>query len=208
LKDDLPAVLSERLKQPLPGAMAQAGFQPELSYGRHFGPAPSSARPAAVLVLLYPFQDAWHIPLTLRPAHFATHAGQISLPGGLIEPGERSQDAALRELREELGTTTRSLELVGELSPINVFVSNYLVIPWVAVARCHPDWDPNPTEVAEVLEVPLAHLLEPAARGLHTREVDGVRFAAPCFIWARHRIWGATCMILAELLAIMGEVGV
>jgi 8-oxo-dGTP pyrophosphatase MutT (NUDIX family) len=208
VNDDLPAVLSERLKQPLPGAAARAGFQPELSYGRHFGPAPSSARPAAVLVLLYPLADAWHIPLTLRPADIATHAGQISLPGGLIEPGERSEDAALRELREELGTTSRSLEVVGELSPIHVFVSNYLVMPWVAVARSRPDWDPNPTEVAEVLEVPLARLLDPAARGVHMREVGGVRFAAPCFIWARHRIWGATCMILAELLAILGEIGV
>ena len=97
---DLPARLAARLKQPLPGWAAQARYQPELSFGRHLGPAPSDAKPAAVLILLYPNGGRWHVPLTLRSAHLPDHAGQVSLPGGLIEPGEDSRQAALREFTE------------------------------------------------------------------------------------------------------------
>jgi len=208
LNDHLVQQLGERLQQPLPGATVQARFQPELSYGRHFGPAPASARHAAVLLVAYPLNGNWHIPLTLRPEHFATHAGQISLPGGLIEPGERSQDAALREFEEELGTPASTISLVGELSLLYLFGTNHLISPWVAVARGPMEWKPNPTEVAEVLEVPLAHLTAPESCTAFTREAFGVQATVPCFTWAGHRIWGATCMILAELLAVVGEIGI
>jgi 8-oxo-dGTP pyrophosphatase MutT (NUDIX family) len=202
---DLPELLAERLRRPLPGARAQASFQPELAYGRHFGPAPASAREAAVLALVYPSGGAWHIPLTLRPENFAVHAGQISLPGGLIEPYERSEDAALRELAEELGTPADGVRLLGELSPIYLFVSNYMVRPWVASCRARPDWRPNAAEVALVLEVPLARLLDPDGRGSHVIQLNGVSFRAPCFTWFGHHIWGATSMILAELAIIVGQ---
>jgi hypothetical protein len=109
----LPERLARRLRSALPGAAVQARYQPGASYGRHFGPAPASARPAAVLVLLYTQAGAWHLPLTLRPMFLADHAGQISLPGGAAEPGERSELAALRELEEELGVDARSIELLG-----------------------------------------------------------------------------------------------
>src|SRR5262245_28970580 len=83
---DLPQLLGARLQQPLPGWEAQNRFQPELSYGRYHGPAPRDARPAAVLLLLYPKDGQWHVPLILRPAHMIDHANQVSLPGGVIEP--------------------------------------------------------------------------------------------------------------------------
>ena len=78
-------------------------FAPELSYGRHFGPAPSTARPAAVIALLVRRAGRWHIPLTVRQAALGRHGGQISLPGGAVEPGESTAQAAERELAEELG---------------------------------------------------------------------------------------------------------
>ena len=98
--------LRDRLAEPLPGRCAQARFEPELAYGRHSGPAPSSARQAAVVVLLYEHAGEWTTPLTVRPAHLTNHAGQVSLPGGLVEPGETTAAAALRELEEELGVAT------------------------------------------------------------------------------------------------------
>ena len=103
----LPQRLAGALRRALPGAAVQSRYQPQASYGRHFGPAPASARPAAVLVLLYPDAGAWHLPLTLRPMYLADHAGQISLPGGAVEPGESSELAAVRELDEELGVDSQ-----------------------------------------------------------------------------------------------------
>jgi 8-oxo-dGTP pyrophosphatase MutT (NUDIX family) len=203
---DLPALLGERLKHPLPGSRVQARYQPELSYGRHFGPAPSSARPAAVLMLLYPGTSGWCLPLTLRPDHLLDHAGQISLPGGSIEPGESSQLAALRELEEELGVAPAGIEMLGELSPIYLFRSNFLIQPWLAAMVACPAWRASATEVAELFHVSLAELRAPQATQLVPREHDGVTFRCPSFLWGRHAIWGATAMILAELVALADEV--
>jgi 8-oxo-dGTP pyrophosphatase MutT (NUDIX family) len=169
--------------------------------GRHRGPARGDARPAAVLVVLYPRAGAWHVPLMLRPAHMVDHGGQVSLPGGTIEPGETSRQAALREYREELGVDSDSLEVLGQLSPLYLFASNYAITPWVAAARKPPEWSPSQREVERLLEVPLAHLLDPANTGHVERRQRGLGFRAPCFVWDSERIWGATSMVLAELLA-------
>jgi 8-oxo-dGTP pyrophosphatase MutT (NUDIX family) len=135
------------------------------------------------------------------------HAGQISLPGGSVDPGETSPQAALRELEEELGVGGEEIELLGGLSPLYVFVTEFQVTPWVAVARRRPAFAPSPIEVAELLEVPLAHLVDPANQGRHLRRQRGVELSAPHFLWGRHRIWGATSMILGELAAVVEEIG-
>ena len=199
----LPERLAGRLRRALPGAAVQSLYQPQASYGRHFGPAPATARPAAVLVLLYMDAGAWHVPLTLRPMDLADHAGQISLPGGTVEPGERSELAAVRELEEELGVDARSIELLGELSPIYLFRSNYSITPWLAVTRSRPHWQPNPAEVAALVELPLAVLLDPQTTGVEVWRDQGIAFEVPALRYQGHTIWGATAMILAELAAIV-----
>ena len=173
----------------------------------HYDRPAAGARSAAVLLLLYRVQDRWHIPLTLRPESMAAHGGQVSLPGGAVEPGESTDQAALREYCEELGPCPAQIELLGRLSPLYVEVSNFLVTPWVAVTAERPPLIPNPIEVAEVLEVPLAHLLDPANFGAHQRTRRGLPFTAPHFLWQRHRIWGATCMILGQLVTLLEEMG-
>jgi 8-oxo-dGTP pyrophosphatase MutT (NUDIX family) len=202
----LPIELAERLKQPLPGWEAQNRFQPELSYGRHRGPAPSHSRPAAVLAMLYPRHGQWHVPLILRPAHMLDHASQVSLPGGVIEPGETSYDAALREYAEELGAPADHVELLGGLSELYLFASDFRVIPWIGFVEEPPTWNPSPGEVDRVLEVPLAHLLNPASIDSMERRLRGISFRAPCFRWESERIWGATSMILAELVDVLGSI--
>jgi 8-oxo-dGTP pyrophosphatase MutT (NUDIX family) len=156
-----------------------------------------------VLLLLYPHEGEWHLPLTLRPSHLAAHAGQVSLPGGAVEPGETSAQTALREFHEELGEDNTPIDLLGALSPLFVRASNYLVVPWVAAADARPRFVPDPAEVEELLEVPLAHLLDPAQFGSHPREHEGQTYAAPHFRFEPHRIWGATCMILGEFVTIL-----
>ncbi|MEX2121667.1 MAG: CoA pyrophosphatase [Pirellulales bacterium] len=207
MNGDFPERLRARLQSNLPGRAAQRLFEPDLSYGRHFGPPTAHSRAAAVLVLLYPAQHGWHLPLTVRPATMATHAGQISLPGGMIEPGETPDQAALRELAEELGVTAGEVDVLGQLSPLYLFASDFMVNPWVAAAARRPAWVINPTEVAELLEVPLVHLFDPANAGRHARRHRGIDFTAPHFLWGRHRIWGATSMILSELRELGKEEG-
>jgi 8-oxo-dGTP pyrophosphatase MutT (NUDIX family) len=202
---DFPVRIAARLKQPLPGRQAQISFEPELSYGRHFGPPAADARPAAVLVLLYPIEGRWFVPLTTRPATMVVHAGQISLPGGRVEPGETPETAVFRELEEELGVSRAGIAVLGQLSTLYLFGSNFIVLPWVAAARQRPDFRPSADEVTELLEVPLEHLLDAAHVGSHSRRQRGVAITAPHFQWGRHRIWGATSMILAELVALVRE---
>jgi 8-oxo-dGTP pyrophosphatase MutT (NUDIX family) len=201
VNDQLPQALAARLAQPLPGWKAQVAYQPELSFGRHRGPAPRSARPAAVLIVLYPRDGQWHLPLMLRPLHMPDHGGQVSLPGGMIEPGESSRTAALREYTEELGAPSEELEVLGKLTPLYLFASNFEITPWVAATRTRPHWRPSQREVERLLEVPLPHLLDPSSVGHVQRRQRGLAFRAPCFQWQSERIWGATCLILAELVA-------
>jgi len=204
--DVLPELLAARLAaSALPGRAAQRRFEPELCYGRHAGPPSDRVRSAAVLALLYSHDGKWHLPLTVRRADMATHAGQISLPGGLIEPEESVQHAALRELEEELGVPADGVRLLGQLTPIYVFVTEFLIFPWVASVSQRPDWKPNRDEVAELLEVPLALVCDPSHHGRHARRQHGVEFTAPHIQSGRHRIWGATAMILGELMAALAE---
>jgi 8-oxo-dGTP pyrophosphatase MutT (NUDIX family) len=197
--------LAERLAAPLPGRIAQRRFAPELSYGRHLGPAAPDARKAAVVALLYPHRDQWFIPLTLRPNHMAAHADQISFPGGLTEENETSEQAALRELQEELGIGGDKIRLLGRMSPLYVFASNFQITPCVAIAESRPAFTANPAEVAEIVQLPLDALVDARIYGVHEICRLGLSFRAPHITCDRHRIWGATCMILGELAAIVSE---
>jgi len=180
-----------------------ARFAPDLDVALR--EPPDVARAAAVLLLLYPLGDQWHVPLTLRPSHMVDHAGQISLPGGAVEPGETSAEAAIREFHEELAAADLEIELLGRLSTRYVAVSNYRVEPWVGAAARRGQMVPNPVEVEELLEVPLTHLMDPVHLGRHQRQRDGRTFNAPHFQWQSHQIWGATCMILGEFVTLLGD---
>lgn len=195
--------LKARLADALPGPMVGSRFESRPRFGRHYDQFPAEARRAAVLVLFYPWQDTWYVPLTLRPAHLPDHPGQIGLPGGAIEGHETGSQAAIREFHEELGAEGLPIELLGPLSPIYVHASNFRIEPWVAATTVRPDWSPNPVEVEQLLEIPLLHLCDPATLGCHERQYQGQSYTAPHFAWQSHRVWGATCMILGELVTLL-----
>jgi 8-oxo-dGTP pyrophosphatase MutT (NUDIX family) len=197
--------LETRLRSPLPNWAAQVRYQPELSFGRHRGPAETGARQAAVLIALYPREGLWHLPLIVRPKHMIDHAGQVSLPGGVIEPGESGRDAALREYSEELGAPPEDVRLLGRLSDLYLFASNFCIEPWVGVVAAAPRFSPSRDEVDRVLEVPLAHLLDPCNTTAFERRIGAISFSAPCFCFDSQCIWGATSMVLAELAAALDE---
>jgi 8-oxo-dGTP pyrophosphatase MutT (NUDIX family) len=199
-----PSWLAVRLQHPLPGATIHERFSPRPNPWPDEHIIPAEVRPAAVLILLYPHVDAWHIPFILRPTDSTVHSGQICLPGGAVEPGETPAEAALREYREELGDAGE-IELLGSLSPWHIRASNYLIAPWIGYSAVRPEFTPNALEVAAYFEVPLKHFLNPANFGSHEREHRGDRYVFPHFVWRDHQIWGATCRILGEFVAILEE---
>jgi 8-oxo-dGTP pyrophosphatase MutT (NUDIX family) len=200
---ELPDLLARRLAEPLPGLDTSSRFESRPHLGGHSAEAPPGARHAAVLLLLYPWNDRWYVPLTLRPAHLPDHAHQVCLPGGAVEPGEASDRAAVREFHEELGAEGSEVRMLGRLSPIYVRASNFRVDPWVACTDRRPAWAPNMHEVEQLLEVPLDHLLDPTNLGCRERHYDGQAYTAPHFTWEAEQIWGATCRMLGEFVTLL-----
>jgi 8-oxo-dGTP pyrophosphatase MutT (NUDIX family) len=205
LDETLPKRIAERLAEPLPGPTEQARFAPDLSYGRHRMPPLPDTRQAAVLLLLYYSQEHWHVPLIVRPQGMSTHAGQVSFPGGEMEGTETHEQAALREFEEELGTPPNPFAILGRMTPLLVYASNFCVTPCVAAILGRPAFQPSPAEVDAVLEPRLGDLAQPQNHGSHCIRRQGVEFRAPHIRCEGHRIWGATAMILSEFFAVLAE---
>lgn len=199
--------LAAGLARSLPGRAAQRQMAHRLAYGRHHGPVPDDSRRAAVLLALHPTPLGWSMPAILRPDTMKSHAGQISLPGGLVETDETVAQTALREFEEELGATAADLRVLGRLTPIYVFVSGFEVTPLVAISTRPLTFSPNPHEVAAVVELPLTELCDPTYRGRHEINRCGLRFTVPHFAIANRQVWGATSLILAEFIALLSEAG-
>lgn len=191
-----------QLARPLPGEQAMRAWAPQLAYGRHFVPPPANARQSAVAVLIYPREGEWFVPLTLRPATLTHHASQVSFPGGSLDNEETAEEAAWRELSEELGIAREELTPIGRLTPLFIFASNFFVVPCVAFARETPLFVPNPSEVEAVLELPLSNLVATPPDSL-TIQRGELCFRAPCWQAGGQRIWGASAMILGELAAVV-----
>jgi 8-oxo-dGTP pyrophosphatase MutT (NUDIX family) len=172
-------------------------------------PDPKGRTLAAVLILLYPRCGAGGEPepylvLTRRTEALPRHGGQISLPGGRFDPGDRSLlGTALRETREELGVDPAELTIWGRLEPEWIVVSDYLVSPFIAYAQQRPDFRPAPSEVAEVIEVPLAVLLDPTTLAEEIWEIQGVERQVVFYRHREHKIWGATARVLGKLVALL-----
>ena len=107
------------------------------------------------------------------------HGGQVSLPGGAVDEGESTSQAALRELNEELGVDAE-VELLGRLADCYVFASDFLITPWLAAVEFEPQWRPHVREVQGVVELPLSVLLDQQSLGTTTIERGPLVFRAPC----------------------------
>lgn len=200
--DAMKAALRARFLVTPPGPQTQRWMAPDLAYGRHAGPPAIDAREAAVVVMLYPDSGAWLIPAMVRPAGMKLHGGQVALPGGAIEAGETPCQTALRELQEELGVASDGIAVVGPLSALYVFNSNFWLRPFLAIAARELQFVLNPEEAEALVEIPLAALLDPQCRGEHTIERGPLTFRAPHYQIGSHRVWGATSLILAQVAAL------
>ncbi|MDP9467441.1 MAG: CoA pyrophosphatase [Chloroflexota bacterium] len=168
------------------------------------------ARPAATLLLVYPGVDReLTVPLTVRHADLREHAGEISLPGGAVDAADVSQEAtALREAWEEVGVDPAVVTIAGVLDDIWIPVSNFELRPFVGTAAARPALDPHTDEVAEIVELPLRHLLTDEAVSEELIEGAGWSLRAAVYRHAGHRIWGATARTLAMFAAVLQEGGI
>lgn len=155
--------------------------------------------PAAVLVPLVNRDDGLMLLLTQRSADLPDHPGQISFPGGRVEPDDRSlAHAALREAMEEVGLPADRVEVLGELAPYET-VTGYRVTPIVGWVEPPFALMPDPVEVADVFEVPLPFLLDPANQQRHFRMLGEHRRDFWAIPYGERYIWGATAAMLMIL---------
>jgi 8-oxo-dGTP pyrophosphatase MutT (NUDIX family) len=198
--------IEKGLWAPLPGIPAQLAMVPEPRPGhKAYYEVEDSSRKAGVLVLLYVRDGRLRVLLTRRTERVLHHRGQISLPGGEQHPGESIEATALRETAEELGPDLGAVRVLGRLTPLFIPPSNYCIYPTVAFVPGHLVFHLQPEEVDEVIEVPVEHLADPANVRRETWTVGGREAEVPFYAFEGHKIWGATAMVLAELLALIGR---
>ena len=158
---------------------------------------------AAVLVPLVNRPEGPRLLLTQRTPHLNDHAGQISFPGGRVDPGDASrEDTALRETEEEVGLPRSAVSVLGRL-PDYAIPSGFRITPVVGWIEPPVTFAPDPFEVAEVFEVPLAHFLDPANHQRHSDEANGRRRNYYAMPYQQRYIWGATAGMLYSLYQVL-----
>jgi len=203
--------LIKLLKLPLPGREAQKQMMPRAKWlpNRFALDIKKGANEGAVLILLYKKKGKIYFPLIQRHTYDGVHSGQISFPGGKVEPSDASIEAtALRETEEEIGVHATSIKVLGRLTDLFIIVSNFNVRPVIGYLDKSPTFKLDEHEVAKVLEVSIDQLL--TTNLIKEKRVDvkqGVFLTAPYFDFNGHHVWGATAMMLAEFKEILKVVG-
>ncbi len=162
------------------------------------------ARPAAVLCALFDEDNEARVVLTRRSSRLRSHTGEVSFPGGRLDPGEAPIAAALREASEEVGLDPASVDILGQLSPLSTFSSQAIITPFVGVLPGRPLLHPNPAEVERAFDVPLAELVREGVYTEELWELPGAGWRALNFFHLiGDTVWGATARILRELLELI-----
>jgi 8-oxo-dGTP pyrophosphatase MutT (NUDIX family) len=198
--------LKIKLARPLPGLHSQlkmASITRQVLDGKVV--IPDNVRKAGVLVLFYPSKNEIFIAFIKRTEYPGVHSGQVAFPGGGWEEQDKDLTAtALREAEEEIGVARQTVNILGKLSDLFIPPSNFLVSPMVGYTMTKPDFVPEPEEVDSVLEIPLKKLLDTDSK--QDKEIHifpDINITVPCYYVDGHVIWGATAMMLSELIDIV-----
>ena len=197
ITNDGPEGLRARLPQ-MPPDLPLKPLRSDYDLNPHYDRIKQELVPAAVLLPIIARTDPTLL-FTRRTAHLARHAGQVSFPGGRWHPEDSSLTAtALRETQEETSIEPNRVSVAGFLDPYETG-TGFAILPVVALIDEGFSLRPDPHEVAEIFEVPLAFLLDPTNCQKGSREWRGHRREFYAFAWRGHNIWGATAAILVNL---------
>ena len=168
----------------------------------------NNPRIAAVLMLFYPKNDTTHLVLIVRNSYAGVHSAQIAFPGGKYEQDDDNfAYTALRETHEELGIHPDKIEILKPFTELYIPPSNFMVHPFLGLSKEELVFVPEPSEVAEIIELPLSIFLSDAIvvdTNLSTSYADNI--SIPAFKIENHIVWGATAMMLSELKEVLKEV--
>lgn len=198
--------LKRGLSFPLPGKKAQIEMSPlPIDSARFSTSLPDNYRKGAVLILFYPEGDQAFFPLIKRPEYEGVHSGQIALPGGKMDLEDKDEvDTALREAWEEVGIQPAHVNILGQLSTLFIPASNFLISPIIGFSENKPNFVAQEREVSKIIPTAVKTFYEPTTRKrkLLTFSVN-YRLDTPYFEIENEIVWGATAMILNELLQIL-----
>jgi 8-oxo-dGTP pyrophosphatase MutT (NUDIX family) len=204
-----PERLKNELKRGLPGTDVQWQMASSGRLIRNFPRVPGKdAKSASVLILLYPQDGSVYTVFMQRPEYDGIHSGQISFPGGKKEESDDDAvDTALREAHEETGVDPSTITVIGILTPLFIPVSNMLVTPVVAWSEEKPEFRHHPDEVVFLFDADLNSFLDSSMIKYRPLYIGGETIEIKYFYYKGHVIWGATSMILNELLVIIKRSG-
>jgi 8-oxo-dGTP pyrophosphatase MutT (NUDIX family) len=203
--NNFPEILREEILKGLPGTEVQLRMAPPDMHLMNFPKAPGpQTRIAAVLVLLYENQGDLSTVFIQRPDYDSVHGGQISFPGGMKESSDHDLvQTALREANEEVGVEISRISVIGTLTPLFIPVSDILVTPVAGWIDEKPVYNIQAEEVVFLIEGSLEKLLDPSLVRIKVFKIRGQMRTIKYFDYNGNVIWGATAMILNELLEIM-----
>ena len=202
---DLGERLGSEIAAGLPGTDVQWEMASSDRFIRGFPKTPrADSASAAVLILLYPRNKKIYTLFIQRPDYDGVHGGQISFPGGKRETGDTDLTyTALREASEETGIVPSQVEITGILTPLYIPVSNIVVTPVVGWTHRRPKFKPDGKEVVFIIEAPLSSFLDESIVKIKPFGVRGEMINIRYYDFKGHVIWGATAMMLHELLVIL-----
>ncbi len=195
-----------QLSGQLPGVAAQMKMAPLVRMPLNFD---AQRQKAAVLILLYPWNDSLYTVLIKRTEYEGPHSGQISLPGGKLEPEDFDLAAtSLRETAEETGIDTSQIGIIGRLTILELAVSNFEVHPFVGYIDKKPGFNPDHAEVEYLIEAELNVLANPDIIKTKIMNILGYAVELPYYDYQGNHIWGATAMMLSEFLEVIKLAGI
>jgi 8-oxo-dGTP pyrophosphatase MutT (NUDIX family) len=204
-----PELLGQELLKDLPGTKVQWEMASSDRMIRNFPGTPGKdARAASVLILLYPLKESVYTVLMQRPDYKGVHGGQISFPGGKQEPSDKDPiHTALREAQEETGTDPEKIRVIGTMTPLFIPVSNTIVTPVVAWTDKRPLFSHQAEEVVFLFDADIRRFFDPSIIKTKPMQIGKSTINVKYFDYEGNVIWGATSMILHELLVIIKRGG-
>ena len=201
-------LLQQAFTKELPGKDAHVKMAPQPLDLRRFTTSFSEPpKKSGVLLLFYQDHGSVYFPLIKRPHYPGVHSGQVGFPGGKMEPSDPDiLFTALREAEEEIGINASKVEVLGQLSDLYIPTSNFLVSPVVGFVPEKPSFIPEQREVARIIATEVISLFHPEVRKQTQLAVGGGMYLyTPYFAVEEEIVWGATAMILSELIEVLDQ---